>query len=173
MFKCKPERNVRQIFLMLFSGVLLTVGAFALGNYLQNGVVRFIGWGFLIVSIYLLYRFSLTEVEYTLDHGTFLITKIVGNKRTEQGALDLKDSIALVSKAEYRAGKMGKDVSTFWDYSQNLGGSRWCYVFSFQGKKAMIEFEPNNAFVALFRDEIDKAKRGEYGGDPGDDSILL
>ena len=169
MYKCKPERNVKQIFLLLFTSVALTVGAFALGSYLQNGVIRLVGWGLLVISIYLLYRFSLTEVEYTLDHGTFIITKIVGTKRTEQGALDLADSIALVPKQEYKEKKMGKEITTFCDYSQNIGGNRWCYICSFGGRKAMIEFEPNNAFVAIFKDEIDKAKKGEYS-EPDDDT---
>lgn len=172
MYKCKPERNVGQIFFLLITAIVLTVGAFSLGVYLQNGLIKLFGWIFLIGGVYVLYRYSLTEVEYTLDNGTFIITKIVGTKRTEQGALDLADTVAFVPKSEYRQKKMRRETTTFCNYSQNIGGNRWCFVCEFGGKKATIEFEPNNAFVALFKEEIEKAKHGDFGGesDSGDDT---
>ena len=169
MYKCKPERNVKQIFLLLITSIVLTVGAFSVGVYLQNGLVKLLGWLFLIAAIYLLFRYSLTEVEYTLDNGTFIITKIVGTKRTEQGSLDLADTVALIPKAEYRQKKMRRETTTYCNYSQNIGGNRWCYICEFGEKKATIEFEPNNAFVALFKEEIEKAKRGDFGGNSGAD----
>lgn len=178
MYKCKPERNVMQAVLLLCSSIVLTVGTFSLGALLpsQRGVINLIGVLVLSLAIYTVIRFTLTEMEYTLDGGTFIITKIVGNKRTVQGALDLADTIALVDKQEYRAKGLNKGLSTICNYSQNLGGNHWFYVFAFSGKRAVVEFEPNDAFVALFREEIRKAKSSDndapQDGHPADDLLI-
>lgn len=160
MYKCKPERNVKQVLLLMASCVLALVAIFTLSVCweTQGGLLKFIGFLFAALAIYVIIRFTMTEMEYTLDHGTFIITKIVGNKRTEQGALDLADSIALVTKEEYRAKGLNKNLSTICNYSQNIGGKHWFYVFEFGGKRAVVEFEPNDTFVAIMKDEIEKAK---------------
>lgn len=178
MYKCKPERNVRQVVLLLAVSILLTVGTFALAVFLpeQAGIIRFIGFLLAAVSLYVIIRFTMTEMEYTLDNGSFVITKIIGNKRTDQGVLDLADTIALVTREEYRAQGLNKNLSTICNYSQNIGGKHWFYVFEFGGKRAVIEFEPNDAFVAIFKEEIERAKSGgggAVGGDPPDDGILI
>ncbi len=165
MYKCKPERNARQVLLLLTVSVAVTVGTFALGAYWtdKRGIINFIGMMFAALAIYVIIRFTMTEMEYTLDNGTFIITKIVGNKRTDQGVLDLADTVALVTREEYRAQGLNKNLSTICNYSQNIGGKHWFYVFSFGGKRAVIEFEPNDAFVAIFREEIEKAKSSGSG----------
>lgn len=178
MYKCKPERNVRQVVLLLLVSVVATVGTFALALYLpgQAGVIRFIGFLLAALAIYVIVRFTMTEMEYTLDNGTFVITKIVGNKRTEQGVLDLADSIALVTREEYRARGLNKNLSTICNYSQNIGGKHWFYVFEFGGKRAVIEFEPNDTFVAIFQEEIERAKSGgsgKSGGGTPDGGLLI
>lgn len=178
MYKCKPERNVRQVVLLLLVSAAMTIGVFALALYLPEhaGIIRFIAFLLAVIAIYFIIRFTMTEMEYTLDNGTFVITKIVGNKRTDQGILDLADTVALVTREEYRAQGYGKNLSTFCNYSQNIGGKHWFYVFSFAGKRAVIEFEPNDAFVAIFREEIERAKSGGSGngtGTPPDDGILI
>lgn len=177
MYKCKPERNVRQVVFLLVASIVLTVGTFALANYLprQAGIIRFIGFLLTALALYIIVRFTMTEMEYTLDNGTFVITKIVGNKRTEQGVLDLADTVALVTREEYRAQGLHKNLSTVCNYSQNIGGKHWFYVFEFAGKRAVIEFEPNDAFVAIFREEIERAKSGGGGsaGNGAPDGGLL
>lgn len=178
MYKCKPERNVRQAVLLLAVSIVLTVGTFALANFLpeQAGIIRFIGFLLAALALYVIIRFTMTEMEYTLDNGTFVITKIVGNKRTDQGVLDLADTVALVTREEYRAQGLNKNLSTICNYSQNIGGKHWFYVFEFGGKRAVIEFEPNDAFVAIFREEIERAKSGGNGGvgnPPPDSGILI
>lgn len=179
MYKCKPERNVRQAVLLLVVSIVLTVGTFALANFLpqQAGIIRFIGFLLAILALYVIIRFTMTEMEYTLDNGSFVITKIVGNKRTVQGVLDLADTVALVTREEYREQGLNKNLSTICNYSQNIGGKHWFYVFEFGGKRAVIEFEPNEAFVAIFHEEIERAKSGGNGDKPGgappDDGILI
>lgn len=177
MYKCKPERNVRQAVLLLVVSIAVTVGTFALALYLpaHAGIIRFIGFLLAALAIYIIIRFTMTEMEYTLDNGTFVITKIVGNKRTDQGVLDLADTVALVTREEYRARGLNKNLSTVCNYSQNIGGKHWFYVFEFAGKRAVVEFEPNDAFVAIFREEIERAKSGG-SGNPGatpDGGILI
>ncbi len=161
MYTCKPERNVRQVILLLAGSILLTVGTFALAVLfpVQGGLIRFIGILLSAVCIYVVIRFTMTEMEYTLDNGTFIITKTVGSKRTEQGALDLADTVALVTREEYRKQGLNKNLSVICNYSQNIGGKHWFYVCRFGEKRAVIEFEPNDAFVAIFRDEIERAKK--------------
>lgn len=173
MYKCKPERNVRQIVLLLTVSILLTVGVFVLATFwpANAGIIRFIGFFCIVICIYILFRFTMTEMEYTLCDGNFTITKIVGSKRTVQGVLDLADSIALVTKEEYREKGYNKNLSTVCNYSQNLGSNHWYYVFEFEGKRASVEFEPNDIFVAIFKEEIEKAKNNPHGN--LDDGLLI
>ncbi|MCH5182684.1 MAG: hypothetical protein J1E00_00780 [Oscillospiraceae bacterium] len=180
MYKCKPERNVRQVVLLMTVSIGLTVGTFVLANFLpqQAGIIRFAAFLLAILALYVIVRFTMTEMEYTLDNGCFVITKIVGNKRTDQGVLDLADTVALVTREEYRAQGLNKNLSTICNYSQNIGGKHWFYVFEFGGKRAVVEFEPNDAFVAIFQEEIERAKSGDNpggasGGNPPDDGILI
>ena len=140
MYKCKPERNAAQMVLLIAGAVLVTGGIFILAAFWKAnaGLIRFIGFFALAVSIYFIYRFTLTEVEYTLYDGEFTVTRIVGSKRTELAVLDLADTVALVTKAEYKAQGLNKGLSTICNYSQNFGSNHWVYVFSFQGKKASL-----------------------------------
>lgn len=161
MYKCKPERNPKQVALLMIGSVLLTIGAFALGILWEEykGVINLAAMFIVAIAIYIIIRFTMTEMEYTLADGTFIITKIVGNKRTDQGSLDLAETIDLVTKEEYKAKGYDKSYNTFFNYSQNLRGKHWFFVVGFAGKRAVIEFEPNDAFVAIMKDEIEKAKK--------------
>lgn len=160
MYKYKPERNVKQVFLLMAGCVVGLLSIFALSIYWesQSGLLRFIGFLCAALSIYVVIRFTMTEMEYAIEGNNFVITKIVGNKRTVQGVLDLADSVALVTKAEYRAQGYHKNYSAFFNHSQNIGGKHWFYVFAFSGKHAVVEFEPSETFVAIMQDAIDKAK---------------
>ena len=173
MYKCKPERNVAQMILLIAGAALVTGGIFVLAAFWKEnaGLIRFIGFFSLAVSIYFLYRFTLTEVEYTLYNGEFTVTRIVGSKRTELAVLDLADTVALVTKAEFKAQGLNKGLSTICNYSQNFGNDHWVYVFTFQDKKASVEFEPNDAFVAIFRSEIERAKNRPSDSDS--DGVLI
>jgi len=172
MYKYKPERNVKQVLLLMAGCVIGLVAIFALSIYwnAQGGILRFIGFLFAALAIYVVIRFTMTEMEYAVEGNTFVITKIVGNKRTVQGALDLADTVALVTKEEYRAQGLNKNLSTICNYSQNIGGKHWFYVFEFSGRRAVVEFEPSDTFVAIMKDAIDKAKnepkdnRDDFGG---------
>ena len=170
MYKCKPERNAKQALLLLSGSVFLTVGTFALGIIFSQyrGIINLIALLIFVLAIYVVIRFTMTEMEYTVADGSFTITKIVGNKRTDQGSLDLSTTIALVTKEEYLAGGYNKGQRVFCNYSQNLGGKHWYYVCEFAGKRAVVEFEPNEPFVAILQAEIEKAKENP-SAPPADD----
>lgn len=174
MYKCKPERNVRQILLLIGLSVFITSGFFVLAAFWQKnaGILRFIGFFCLAFCIYVIYRFILTETEYTLCDGYFTVTRIVGGRRTDVAVLDLSETVALVTKAEFKSSGLNKGLSHMCNYSQNFGNDHWVYVFSFQEKQASVEFEPNEAFVAIFRAEIKNA-RNRPSGEPGGDGGLL
>lgn len=169
MYKCKPERNVKQVVLLMVGCVFGLIAIFTMSIYWesQGGLLKFIGFLFAVLAIYVIIRFTMTEMEYALDGGTFVITKTVGNKRTVQGALDLANTVALVTKEEYREKGLNKNLSTICNYSQNIGGKHWFYVFEFAGKRAVVEFEPNDTFVAIMKDEIEKALASKEDGTPG------
>ena len=173
MYKCKPERNAKQAVLLLGGSVLLTVGTFALGIVFSKyrGVINLIALLIFILAIYVIIRFTMTEMEYTLADGSFTITKIVGNKRTDQGSLDLSTTIDLVTKEEYLAKGYNKGQRVFCNYSQNLGGKHWYYVCEFAGKRAVVEFEPNDTFLAIMKDEIEKAKDNPASPPADDDGM--
>lgn len=160
MYKYKPERNVKQVTLLMAGCIIGLLSIFALSIYWesQSGILRFIGFLCAALAIYVVIRFTMTEMEYAVEGNSFVIAKTVGNKRTVQGVLDLADTVALVTKEEYRAQGLNKNLSTICNYSQNIGGKHWFYVFEFSGKRAVVEFEPSDAFVAIMKDAIDKAK---------------
>lgn len=174
MYKCKPERNARQVALLMIGSIALTIGLFALGILLNQyrGTINLVALMVASIAIYIIIRFTMTEMEYTLADGNFIITKIVGSKRTDQGCLDLACTVALVTKEEYRAQGLNKSPHAFCNYAQNLGGKHWYYVCEFGGRRAVVEFEPNDAFVAIMKDEIEKAQNSpkeppatdDYGG---------
>ena len=174
MYKCKPERNVAQMILLIVGAVLLTGGIFVLAAFWKQnaGLIRFIGFFSLAICIYFIFRFSLTEMEYSLYNGEFTITRIVGSKRTDVAVLDLADTVALVTKQEFKANGLNKGLSSMFNYAQNIGSNHWVYVFTFQGKTASVEFEPNDAFVAIFRAEIERAKNRPSDSDDGDGILI-
>lgn len=179
MYKYKPERNIRQVILLMAGCIAGLIAIFTLSIYWesQGGILRFIGFLCAALAIYVVIRFTMTEMEYAVEGNTFVVAKVVGNKRTVQGVLDLADTVALVTKEEYRAQGLNKNYAAFCNYSQNIGGKHWYYVFAFSGRNAVIEFEPNEAFVAIMRDAIDKAKNepksDRRDGFDGDGGILI
>ena len=114
MYKYKPERNVKQVILLMAGCIIGLLSIFALSIYWesQSGILRFIGFLCAALAIYVVIRFTMTEMEYAVEGNSFVIAKTVGNKRTVQGVLDLADTVALVTKEEYRAQGLNKNLST-------------------------------------------------------------
>lgn len=161
MYKCKPERSVPQTRLLLAACIVVTAGTFLAGSMmtLWGAPVRFLGLAFLVTSILLVVRYTLTEMEYTVDGDDFIVTKIVGNRRTDVCCVNLSTAIGLYEKREYAHLKVEEKASVKYILNQNMKAESFVYLCSFNGKRAMIEFEPNTAFVAIMKDAIESAKK--------------
>lgn len=161
MFICKPERSVFQTRLILFTGVIVTLILFYLPLRIPQyaGIIRFCAVGALTVAILLIVRYSITEFEYSVGNGDFSVTKIVGNKRTVICSIALESAIDIVSKRDYD--HLPSKEKGYFKYSlnQNLVAESFVFLCNFNGRRAMVEFEPNNEFVAIMKDEIAKAKK--------------
>lgn len=163
MFKCKPERSVKQTRILLFACVFVTLVVFLAASLVVQwgGVLRFLGLACLVTSILLLVKYTLTEMEYTVDGTDFLVTKIVGNKRTVVCCVDLSTAIGLYTKEEYKRLPGNEKAVTKYVLNQNIKANSVVYLCEFNGKRAMIEFEPNAPFVAIMEDAIKKAKENK------------
>ena len=172
VIKCKPERNPRQVTVIMicFVALFVTVAAAAC-------IVGAYRWFFelllLVVSaggIFVLYRFSMTEMEYEVGDGGFAVYKTVGKKRTTACALDLSTAVTLLPKNEYEQ-KVKKGelpyINTRFNFNQNVrSAGSYVYVCEFNGKNIAAEFEPNAIFVGVMLEEIEKSKQnGEESGE--------
>ncbi|MBR6562633.1 MAG: hypothetical protein IKK70_01690 [Clostridia bacterium] len=161
MYICKPERSEKQTRILLFCCLLVTITLFFLSTViLQFGAfIRFCGVIALVISIMLIVRYSLTEFEYSVGNGAFSVTKIVGNKRTVVCSIALETAIELYSKRDYdHLPSVEKGIIKY-TLTQNPVAESYVFLCEFNGKRTMVEFEPNVQFVSIVKDEIAKAKR--------------
>ncbi len=170
MFKCKPERNPKQaVMLVVILAVLSCVG-FLVASFSTNSyrlLAQLIAVAFLVMSIKLVIRYTLSEIEYTVSPAAFVITKTVGAKSNVLCTIDLTTAIALVDKETYLHSKEFSDVSVKFNFCQNIKAAQtFVFVFMYKGKKSMIEFEPNEVFVKLMSEAIENTKnKGEENKD--------
>ncbi len=160
MYKCKPERSVKQTRILLITCVFVTLSVFLLASLFSQwgGVLRFLGFACLVTSILFVVKYTLTEMEYAVDGGDFLVTKIVGNKRTVMCCVDMSTAIGIYTKSEYNNLPKSEKAVTKYVLNQNMKADSHVYLCEFNGRRAMVEFEPNPPFVAIMREEIKKAK---------------
>ena len=111
----------------------------------------------MMISILLIVRYSLTEFEYSVGDGAFGVTKIVGNKRTVVCSVALETAIGLYSKRDYDHLPSDQKGQIKYSLNQNMVADSFVFLFEFNGKRTMVEFEPNLQFVAIVKDEIEKA----------------
>lgn len=163
MYFCKPERNVRQAKLLLLVSVVVTALIFFVGTSIQQygPLVQMVGFLALIVAIWLNIRYSLTEYEYAVGNGDFCVTKITGNKRQTVCNIALSTAIDIISKRDYDHLPSSEKAIIKYSHNQNMKAESFVFLCVFNGKKAMIEFEPNKEFVAIVKNEIILAKNSE------------
>ena len=103
MYICKPERNVFQTRVLLFTCVLVTLSLFFISTVITNysAFVEFCGFASLMLSILFVVRYSLTEFEYSVCENGFSVTKIVGNKRQVVCNVALETAVDLFKKRDY------------------------------------------------------------------------
>lgn len=170
MFRCKPERNPKQVTLIM----LTFVTAFIATAVLVCSVNSY-KWIFELLLIIVLsagimavYRYSMTEMEYEIFDGSFSVIKVVGQKRTVVCSLSLSTAIMLIPKAEYtekiKAGQMPV-INSRYNFNQNMKCKSYVYICEFNGKTIMVEFEPNEIFVRVMLEEIERAKKNDQNPD--------
>ncbi len=161
MYRCKPERNPRQAILLIVVLALLSFGGFCFSQTITMYKIfaQLAAIIFLALSISIVVRYTITEMEYQITHTDFTVTKTVGNKTTVLCSLALSSSIALVDKKTYLHSGDYSDVVIKYNHNQNLKADSHVYIYDFNGKKGMIEFEPNPTFVKIMKEAIDNAKK--------------
>lgn len=160
MYICKPERNVMQTRILIFTCAIVTLTFFCASTAITqfSGFIRFCGFVSLMISILLTVRYPLTEFEYSVGNGSFSVTKIVGNKRTIICSVALETAIELITKREYKALPKSEKAILKYSLNQNIKAESYVFLCVFNEKRTMIEFEPNERFAAIVKEEIRLAK---------------
>lgn len=160
MYICKPERNVFQTRVLLFTCTLVTLALFFVSTVVSQygAFIEFCGFAALMISILLVVRYSLTEFEYSVCDGSFAITKIVGNRRQVVCNVTLESAVDLYEKRDYDHLPSNEKGIIKYSLNQNMKADSYVFLCEFNGKRTMIEFEPNKEFVAILKNEIRQAK---------------
>lgn len=160
MYFCKPERNVRQVKLLLFLSVIVTALVFLVSTLVPNysSLIQFCGFLVLVISIWLNVRFSLTEYEYAVGNGDFAVIRIIGNRRETVCNLSLETAIDIIPKRDYYHLPSSERAIIKYSLTQNMIADSYVFLCEFNGKKTMVEFEPNAEFVSIIKNEIKLSK---------------
>lgn len=160
MYICKPERNVKQAALLLIISVAVTLLLFLLSTLIPQYTSFLSTMGFVAMMFGILFnvRFSLTEFEYIVSDGSFSVVKITGNRRQTVCNVDLSTAIDLIPKKDYDHLPSAEKAIIKYSLNQNMKADSFVYLCDFNGKKTMIEFEPNKEFVSILKHEIARAK---------------
>lgn len=163
MYKFKPERNPRQAYILVLCLAALSCTGFFIASLIDNYrlFAQLIAVLFLAMSVMMVVRYTITEMEYSVSANAFTISKTVGNKTTVLCCLDLSTAIALVDKKTFLHSKEFSDVTIKYNHCQNIKAQSFVFVYEFNGKKGMIEFEPNAVFVKLMKESIERTKKDD------------
>lgn len=163
MFICKPERNALQAKILIAVCALVTLGFFAASALIAEygSLLNFAGIAALAVSILLVVRYCMTEFEYSVDNESFAIVKTVGTRRQAVCHLALDKSCKLIKKSEYKLLPREQKAIIKYSLNQNIKAESYVFLCVFNGKRTMVEFEPNGEFVSIFRNKIAEAKEAD------------
>ncbi|HBL84470.1 MAG: hypothetical protein A2Y17_10105 [Clostridiales bacterium GWF2_38_85] len=164
MILCKPERNSKNTYCVIFVFSLLGISM-----WIFSSTFQYLKWVFQLIlilsavaAIYLIIRYTMTQYVYQLSLTDLIITKTVGNKTTTVCSLDLAESKLLVSKQAFYEKNMEKDVGYIhnkFNFCQNLNCECYYYIYSFRDKNYLIKFEPNEVFVRAMKENIGNIKK--------------
>ena len=101
----------------------------------------------------------MTDFEYAVSGGNFTIVKILGNKRQMVCNVALETAICLIEKRDYDHLPSSEKAIIKYSLNQNIKAKSYVFLCDFNGKRAMIEFEPNDAFVSIMKSEIATATK--------------
>lgn len=161
LYICKPERNVFQTKLLVTVCVIVTSALFLVSTLINQyaSLVQLCGYLSLMVSILLCVRYSLTEFEYSVNGCDFSVIKVIGNKRQIICNVALETAIDLIEKRDYDHLPSSEKAIIKYSLNQNMKTKSYVFLCCFNGKRAMIEFEPNEAFVSIMKNQIAVAKK--------------
>lgn len=163
MFICKPERNALQTKILIAVCALVTLGLFAASALIveYGSLLNFAGFAALAVSILLVVRYCMTEFEYSVDNDAFGVVKTVGTRKQAICSLALDKSCELIKMSEYKLLPREKKAIIKYSLNQNIKAESYVFLCVFNGKRTMVEFEPNDKFVAIVREKIANAAKYE------------
>ncbi len=122
---------------------------------------------FAVCTLQIYLKYILSEYIYAFNHKQLCIDKIVGKRIVPLGALDLSLSISNVMKmSEYkvRCGEFPKVEMRLGYCKTMLLKDPYVYIFEFNGKVAMLCFEPSEEFASALNFAIDY-KKGTLNSD--------
>ena len=163
MYKCKPSRNPKQVWLLLAFSAIITALLFLASTLITeySGLLSTLGMIAMVAAIWLNVRYSLTEFEYAVNHTDFAITKIMGNKRQMVCNIALETAIDVMEKRDYDHLPNNEKAIIKYSLNQNIKAKSFVLRFEFNEKPAMVEFEPNEEFVSILRTAILNSKDTE------------
>ena len=161
LYKCKPERSVAQMRIIVLLGLGIPLICFTLGSAVPKAgsYVKLFGFAVICAFIMVLVRFVLSEYEYSVDGESFAVARVTGRRNTVMCRIDLTTAISLLPKKEYDALPGSEKAIVKYSLNQNIKAASYVFLCDFNGKRTMIEFEPNEAFVGIVNKQIDEAKR--------------
>ena len=163
MYKCKPERNPRQAYIIIFGCalILIAIGIASAVVPVYKIVFHLMFLFGLTFAFFIAYRYTMTEMVYAVDGDSFTITKTVGKKTVTVCSLDLSTAKAFMDEKEYRANKKTLGyIDKKYNYTQNICGSYRYYICEFNGLTLLVKFEPNDIFAAKMEQSIYDSKNG-------------
>ncbi len=162
MIKCKPERDPKKAVLLIgfFVVLALVTAACSTASTSYHGIYQLAFIAVLAVGINMVVRYTMTEMEYTLTEDSFEVRKKVGNKVTLVCSLALSETVVLTDKKSYQknASEYGY-ITRKYNFNQNICAASAIYVCEFNGKRMLVEFEPNRAFYDCFQQKISENKK--------------
>lgn len=131
---------------------------------------------FAVCAVQVYVKYILSEYKYAFDDRNLCIDKIVGKKIVPLGSLDLSYSLAeVMSKSEYNEKKSTlPKPDIMFNYCKTMRlRDPFVYLFEFNGKNALLTFEPNGEFVCALNAVINeclarKEEENTPSGDPDD-----
>lgn len=161
MYICKPERSVFQTKVLISVCVVVTAALFLASTLIEqySSLFQLSGFASMMISILLCVRYPMTEFEYAVSGGNFTIVKILGNKRQMVCNVALETAICLIEKRDYDHLPSSEKAIIKYSLNQNIKAKSYVFLCDFNGKRAMIEFEPNDAFVSIMKSEIATATK--------------
>lgn len=162
MYKYKPERNPRQALLLMILLSLFSCAVFFASSIINDSyrlLAQLVAILFFTFSIVTVVRYTLTEIEYSISEEAFGVSKKVGNKVIFLCAIDLTTVVALMDKKTYEHSKEFSGITVKFNHCQNIKAQSFVLLYTVNGKKSMIEFEPNVVFVKIMNEAIDNSKK--------------